>query len=144
MKYAISIQSCSGQYAGTFPDFPETLITATSAAELEKNAYDHLISVLMGYMEKGMPVPVPKAEPNPTSIDLLPSIDVKVQLHNLALSQYKNRSWIASEMGVTRQVMTRLFNLRETTKVETLNNALNALGYEMSISIAPKANKIAF
>lgn len=91
-----------------------------------------------------MPVPLPKTEPNPTSIDLLPSIDVKVQLHNLALSQYKNRSWIASEMGVTRQVMTRLFNLRETTKVETLNNALNALGYEMSISIFPKANKTSF
>ncbi|EIP9221089.1 hypothetical protein LT875_002536 [Salmonella enterica] len=143
MNYAITYRKHEDGYAGQFADF-KILVLADTAEQVQKDAYDNLIDHLMGFMEAGQPVPLPIAEPNPSSVALLPSIAVKVLLHNLALEQNKSRSWIASQMGVTRQVMTRLFNLRETTKVETLQNALNALGHEMKIEIVPSVRNVSF
>ncbi|EDL8063689.1 hypothetical protein CTA21_16180 [Salmonella enterica] len=144
MNYAIKYWKTAGGIKGQFQDFPELSVTAATPEDAEAQAYDALIGKLMTYMEAGLKVPEPVAEPNPSYVALLPSITAKVLLHNLALDQNKSRSWIASQMGVTRQVMTRLFNLRETTKVETLQNALNALGYQMKIDVTPQVRNVSF
>ena len=144
MNYAINYWKVEGGIKGQFLDFPELTVTASTPDEAEKGAYDALIGKLMTYMETGARVPLPVAEPNPAFVALLPSIGAKILLHNMAIEQNKSRSWIASQMGVTRQVMTRLFNLRETTKVETISNALAALGYQMRIDIEPSPRNISF
>ncbi|EDZ0839929.1 hypothetical protein GJ904_17800 [Salmonella enterica] len=149
MNYAIKYWKTADGIKWQFLDFPELSVTASTpedpeAKDPEAQAYDALIGKLMTYMEAGLKVPEPVAEPNPSYVALLPSITAKVLLHNLALEQNKSRSWIASQMGVTRQVMTRLFNLRETTKVETLQNALNALGYQMKIDVTPQVRNVSF
>lgn len=144
MNYAITYWKIAGGFKAQFLDFPELAVTASTPEEVQAQAYEALIGKLMSYMEAGNPVPVPVAEPNPAFVSLLPSITAKVLLHNLAVEQNRSRSWIASQMGVTRQVMTRLFNLRETTKVETIQNALDALGYQMQIDIAPCVRNVSF
>ncbi|EPT1451924.1 type II toxin-antitoxin system HicB family antitoxin [Escherichia coli] len=143
MNYAITYWKVAGGFKGQFLDFPELSVTAQTTDEVQEMAYDALIGKLMACMDAGR-VPMPKQEPNPSYVALLPSIAAKVLLHNLALDQNKSRSWIASQMGVTRQVMTRLFNLRETTKVETIQNALNALGYQMQIAVTPCVRNVSF
>lgn len=144
MNYAITYRKTTSGFQGQFLDFPELLVKATDTESLQTKAYEALIEKLMSYMEAGQPVPLPVEPGNPSYISLLPSIAAKVLLHNLALEQNKSRSWIAGQMGVTRQVMTRLFNLRETTKVETIQNALDALGYQMDIQIAPCVRNVSF
>lgn len=144
MNYAINYWKVEGGIKGQFLDFPELTVTASTPEEAEAQAYDVLIGKLVTYMEAGTRVPVPVEEPNPSYVALLPSIAAKVLLHNMAIEQNKSRSWIASQMGVTRQVMTRLFNLRETTKVETIQNALSALGYQMRIGIEPCPRNVSF
>lgn len=137
MIYAVEYTKRGEKVVASFQDFPD--ITATGEPEtIEATLYDQLIDKLMSYAEAGIAIPVPLAKPDPAGIELLPSIAAKVLLHNLAVSQNRSRSFIASQMGVTRQVMTRLFNLRETTKVETIQNALEGLNYRMVINIEPK------
>ncbi|EAO1133512.1 hypothetical protein EX011_21345 [Salmonella enterica] len=143
MNYAINYQKTGEGFKATFPDFPDVVVLSDTAEQLESDAYDALITKLMMYMEAGQQVPLPQAK-GPAQISLLPSIAAKILLQNLAVEQNKSRSWIASQMGVSRQVMTRLFNLRETTKVETIQNALDAMGYEMQISIAPRTQSFQF
>ncbi|EAM1616317.1 type II toxin-antitoxin system HicB family antitoxin [Salmonella enterica] len=142
MNYAINYKKAGRTYKGTFPDFPDITVTADTPEDLQAAAYDALIGKLMSYMENGVKVPLPLTEPNPSYVALLPSIVTKVLLHNLVVDHNKSRSWVASQMGVTRQVMTRLFNLRETTKVETIQNALDTLGYDMKITVEPKPNNL--
>ncbi|EFO7976619.1 hypothetical protein H8U31_001329 [Salmonella enterica] len=144
MNYAISYTKSGREYVGCFLDFPDLTVTASTAEEVYAAAYWALIEKLMSYLESGIKAPLPEAEPNPSYISLLPSITAKVLLHNLVVEQNKSRSWVASQMGVTRQVMTRLFNLRETTKVETIQNAMDALGYDMIITVQPKPRDVAF
>lgn len=143
MNYAINYQKTGDGFKATFPDFPEVLVLSDTAEQLEADAYEALLTKLMMYMEAGQQIPLPQAT-GLASISLLPSITAKVLLHNLAIEQNKSRSWIAAQMGVSRQVMTRLFNLRETTKVETIQNALNGMGYEMRITIEPKTRNFQF
>lgn len=143
MNYAINYEKTGDGFKATFPDFPGVLVLADTPDQLELDAYDALIEKLMMYMEAGQSVPLPQAT-GPAQISLLPSIAAKILLQNLAIEQNKSRSWIAKEMGVSRQVMTRLFNLRETTKVETIQNALDTMGYEMQISIEPRTQNFTF
>jgi antitoxin HicB len=140
MNYAINYKIVNGGYGASFPDFPDIELSAPTVEALEKQAYEALVEKLMSYMEAGIAVPVPVAIPNPSYMGLLPSVAPKVLLHNLVVKHNKSRSWVAAQMGVTRQVMTRLFNLRETTKVETIQNALNTLGYELLIQIQPTSS----
>lgn len=139
LHYAINYTKVPEGIQANFLDFPGLSATAPDADTILDAAYSTLIDKLMNYMEAGVPVPLPEVEPDQFYVALLPSIVAKVLLHNMAVEQHRSRSWIASQMGVTRQVMTRLFNLRETTKVETIQNALDALGYEMNITIEPRA-----
>ncbi|EAM6792324.1 type II toxin-antitoxin system HicB family antitoxin [Salmonella enterica] len=142
MNYAINYKKTGRTLKGIFPDFPDVTVTAESPEEVQAAAYDALIGKLMTFMESGVRVPLPLTNPNPSYVSLLPSIVTKVLLHNLVVEHNKSRSWVATKMGVTRQVMTRLFNLRETTKVETIQNALDTLGYDMVITVEPKPNNI--
>ncbi|EDY2030034.1 hypothetical protein GTB64_004476 [Salmonella enterica] len=138
MNYAVNYTKDGETYHATFPDFPDIQVTASSVAELESSAYDALAGHLMSFMESGLVVPHPLALPAPGYISLIPSATPKILLHNLLVAQNKSRAWLSRQMGVTRQMMTRMFNLREVTKVETLQQALDALGYDMYITIQPK------
>ncbi|EHS7647120.1 type II toxin-antitoxin system HicB family antitoxin [Salmonella enterica] len=144
MNYAVKYTKSDDGYAATFPDFPGLEAKAATPEETQSAAYEALISKLMSFMENGLPVPLPQEKPNPAYISLLASVPPKILLHNLVVSQNKSRSWVAAQMGVTRQVMTRLFNLRESTKVETIQNALDTLGYEMFVTIEPKPQNFQF
>ncbi|EJG5414267.1 hypothetical protein NAD41_000868 [Salmonella enterica] len=138
MNYAINYSKSGDTYEATFPDFPHIHVTASSAEGIQVNAYEALIAELMSYMDTGRVAPVPQAEPNPSYMPLPPSLGPKILLHNLLVEQNKSRAWLSRQMGVSRQVMTRMFTLRETTKVETIQNGLDALGYEMVITVRPR------
>lgn len=144
MKYAVQYSKVKGGYKVEFPDFPGLEVTAETAESIETDAYDALIGKLMSYMEVGTQVPLPVNEPDPAYITLVASVPPKILLHNIAVSQNRSRSWIASQMGVSRQVMTRIFNLRESTKVETIQNALDPLGYDLSVTLEPKTKNHQF
>ncbi|EMD0638857.1 hypothetical protein VPZ60_004273 [Salmonella enterica] len=143
MNYAVNFEKVGEGFKATYPDFPGVLVLADTPEQIETDAYDTLIDRLMMFMEAGQPVPLPQAK-GPSLVALLPSISAKILLHNLVLEQNRSRSWVAAQMGVSRQVMTRLFNLRETTKVETIQNALDAMGYQMHISIEPRPQSFQF
>ncbi|ECN9265211.1 type II toxin-antitoxin system HicB family antitoxin [Salmonella enterica] len=138
MNYAVNYSKTNNGYQATFPDFPGLEATATTAEGIQNEAYDALVTKLMSYMENGLIVPEPQAKPDPAYIALIACVPPKILLHNLAVSQNRSRSWIAGQMGVSRQMMTRLFNLRESTKVETIQSALDTLNYEMQVTIVPK------
>ncbi|EON2339033.1 type II toxin-antitoxin system HicB family antitoxin [Escherichia coli] len=138
MNYAVNYSKTKTGYQATFPDFPDIKVESTTADGIQVEAYDALISRLMSYMEAGQVVPEPQATPDPAYVELIACVPPKILLHNLAVSQNKTRSWIAGQMGVSRQMMTRLFNLRESTKVETIQSALDTLGYEMFVTVVPK------
>ncbi|EIW6162818.1 type II toxin-antitoxin system HicB family antitoxin [Salmonella enterica subsp. enterica serovar Saintpaul] len=139
MKYAVNYLQTDSGYQATFPDFPNLTATAETLDGISDEAYDALIGKLMSYMENGLEVPAPKAIPDPAYVPLAACVPPKILLHNLIVSQNKTRSWVAAQMGVSRQMMTRLFNLRESTKVETVQSALDTLGHDLVFTIEPKS-----
>ncbi|MDT1067095.1 helix-turn-helix transcriptional regulator [Providencia stuartii] len=45
------------------------------------------------------------------------------------------QSDLAREMGVKKQEITRLFNLQHSTKIDTINQAIIAMGHRLTLSL---------
>ena len=73
------------------------------------------------------------AKAEPSMIELPASVAAKVLLLNEMISQKVRPAALARRLRVTPQEVTRLIDLRHTTKIDGIAGALKALGKTMEI-----------
>jgi len=121
----------------SFPDIPEALTGARSREEALAMAADALTTAMDFYFEDRRPVPAPSApRRGQVVIDLPPSVGAKVLLLNEMLAQGKRPVDLARLMNVRPQEVNRLTTLRHPTKIDTVADALKALGKRLELSLA--------
>lgn len=139
MKYPARFEPDAedGGYVVTFRDIPEATTQGDDDADAMAMAEEVLISSIEYYLERKRSVP-PPSEPQPNErMVRVPAITVaKVLLLNEMLAQNIGPSELARRMGTIPQNVNRLIDVRHTSKLESVEQALAALGRHLELNLA--------
>jgi antitoxin HicB len=123
-----------GGFVVTFPDIPEAITQGDNIDDALQHAADALESALDFYFEEGRRVPMPSRPKRGQRVVELPaSVSAKVLLLNEMIAQKVRPATLARRLRVTPQEVTRLIDLRHTTKIDGIAGALKALGKTLEI-----------
>lgn len=138
MYYAakLDLNPDTGCYIVSFRDVPEALTQGYSMDEAKSQAVDALIDALDFYFEDQRPVPMP-SEPldDEVVIELPLSVWSKVLLLNTMLEQNVSQSQLGKMLNKPRQEINRMTNLSHATKIDSIAEALKALGKNLQLVI---------
>jgi antitoxin HicB len=139
MRFPVRIvrQKQAGNYAVYFPDIPEALTCGDTTEDALHQAANALESALDFYFEDGRVIPTPSERKRGQQwVMLAPTIAAKVLLHNEMVKQKVRPIELARRMGIPRQELTRMLNLRHKTKIDSTAAALAALGKRLELRVA--------
>lgn len=136
MRYPASFTSEDGHIVVRFRDIPEAITQGDDASEAMAMAEDVLVSAMDFYFEDKRPVPPPSPARRGEKLVSLPlSIASKVLLLNEMLAQDIGPSELARRMQSLPQYVNRLIDLHHTTKIDTIEKAMVALGKRFELQV---------
>jgi antitoxin HicB len=135
LRYPMQLKTArEGGYVITFPDIPEAITQAEDKEDALRRGADALESALDFYFEAGRRIPPPsKPKRGQLVVELPASLSAKVLLLNEMVAQKVRPAELARRLQVTPQEVTRLMDLRHTSKIDGIAGALKALGKTMEI-----------
>ncbi|EGE9542555.1 type II toxin-antitoxin system HicB family antitoxin, partial [Salmonella enterica subsp. enterica serovar Anatum] len=113
MRYPVVLTPDSGGYVVSFPDIPEALTQGDSREEALKNALDALVTAFEFYFEDGERIPEP-GNVTDDFVEVPASVVAKVMLLNTWISSGLTQVELAQRMGIKKQEVTRLFDLKHS------------------------------
>jgi antitoxin HicB len=120
-----------------FVDIPEALTGASTREEALDMAADALTTAMDFYFEARRTVPAPsKPKRGHVMVDLPASVSAEVLLLNEMLLQHVRPAELARRMHVRPQEVNRLTDLHHPTKIDTISEALLAMGKRLELSLA--------
>jgi len=132
--YPVILTPDDGKVLVTFPDIPEAHSQAEDEVEAIKRGTDALETALEFYLEDRRPIPAPsKPKRGQRMIELSASVSAKVLLLNEMNAQKVRPAELARRLQVTPQEVTRVIDLRHTSRIDGIAVALKALGKTMEI-----------
>lgn len=136
MRYPVNLSKAEeGGFLVEFPDIPEALTQGRTKQEALTNAFDALVTAFEFYFEDGDRIPEPGI-PTGDYIELPLSIEAKVLMLNAFIDSNISQTDLADRMNVKKQEVTRLFDLKHSTKIDTIQKAVNSLGRRMALTYA--------
>lgn len=136
-RYPVKITPDSNSYMVRFRDIPEAITYGDTIAHAREMAGDALLTALEFYFEDLREIPAPsRARKGEEYIELPASIAVKVQLLNEMVKQRVKQAELARLMAVSPTQVNRIVNVRQATKIDTINDAFKALGKHLEFVIA--------
>lgn len=137
MQYPASFTPEEGKIVVRFRDIPEAITQGDDEADAVAMAEDVLISAMDFYFDDKRPVPPPSAPKRGDRLIALPlSVTAKVLLLNEMLAQGVGPSELARRMNSLPQYVNRLIDLKHTTKIDTIEGAMAALGKRLVLKVA--------
>jgi antitoxin HicB len=138
MRYPVHLKKArEGGYVVTFPDIPEAITQGENLEDSLQHAQDALESAMEFYFEERRRVPAPsKPKPRQHVVELPASLTAKVLLLNEMLRQKVRPAELARRIGTTPQEINRLTDIRHTTKIDRIEDALRALGKRLVLQAA--------
>lgn len=135
MRYPVNLDKADdGGHIVSFPDIPEALTQGDTREEALEMAQDALLTAFEFYFEDSEKIPAP-SEITGDYIELPVSAVAKILMLNLFVDSKLTQSDLARGMGVKKQEITRLFNLRHSTKIDTINHAITVMGHRLQLSL---------
>lgn len=137
MRYVVKIEPDGDGFMASFPDVPEALTGGDTREETLDMARDALITALDFCFDDKREVPLPrKAKKGEEVVELPASLWAKVLLLNEMVRQQVRPVELARKLGTSAQEVNRLVNLKHTTKVDSIQEALSALGKKLDVGVA--------
>lgn len=136
--YPVTIEPTStGGFVATFRDVPEAMAEGETLEEVKQLALDALITSIDFYRDDFRVFPAPSLPLQGESLIHLPaSVVSKLLLLNTMIEQNCRPADLARKMAVRPQDVTRLLQIRHSTKIDTIERAVYALGHELTVSIS--------
>lgn len=132
----------SETYEITYRDFDNIHAVAYTEDDIELEASDILHVGLEEFIASKLPIPAPSEAQTGDFIVYLPLIScLKIALHNAMLETKTKKSDLARKMNLTSSQIERLLEINQTSKVDSLEQALYLLGYSISISVNKDINQ---
>jgi antitoxin HicB len=135
LRYPVQLEPAEeGGFVVTFPDIPEAITQGEDREDALRRGADVLESALDFYLESGRQVPMPsKPRRGQLMVELPASVSAKLILLNEMVAQKIRPAELARRLKVTPQEVTRLIDLRHTSRIDGIAGALKALGKTMEI-----------
>lgn len=129
LAYPVKLEKDGKWLMVSFPDLPEGHSNGIGLEDALTMAADALVVAISFYFDRNQAVPLPsKAKPGQHTVALPLSVSAKVLLWNEMIRQNVKPAELARRMGVSRQAAQRLTDIRHTTKIDTIAEAMEVLG----------------
>ena len=136
----VSFDDESGEYEISYRDFSDLYSSALTEDDIELEAKDGLTAFIAEQIEARIPIPAPSpAEASEITIHLPVLTCLKIALHNAMINTGTRKVDLARKLNQKGPQIDRLLDVEHASKVETLEQALYLLGYEVSVSVAKLA-----
>jgi antitoxin HicB len=137
LRYPAVFEPDGDGFVVTFRDIPEAITQGDTLDEARSMAADALLTAMDFYFEDKRPVPAPSKEKKGEELIALPaSVSAKILLLNELLAQGIGSSELARRLGTSPQAVNRIVDLKHSTKIDTISEALEALGRHLKITVA--------
>ena len=137
MKYPATLTPEAAGITVTFRDIPEAITQGDDEADALFMAKDVLLAAMEVYFDEKRTVPSPSAPQRGDRLIPVPaSVVAKILLLNQMLEQDIIPSELARRMATTRQEVNRLIDLKHTTRIDRIEEAMAALGRKLELSVA--------
>jgi antitoxin HicB len=128
-----------GRVLVQFPDLPEALTDGADEAEALVEASDCLSEALAARMADGQPIPPPRRTARGMHlVSPEPRIALKSALYEATRKRGMTASDLARLLGISEPQAVRLLSPRAMTRLASLEQALDALGYTIGIEVREK------
>lgn len=120
----------------SFPDIPEALTQGNTRHDALQAARTALITAFEFYFDDNEAIPLPSAVgAEDTYVEIPLSVASKVLLLNAFLESKITQQVLANRIGRPKQEITRLFDLKHTTKIDAVQIAARVLGKELALTM---------
>ncbi|OWO82998.1 type II toxin-antitoxin system HicB family antitoxin [Photorhabdus luminescens] len=135
MRYPVNLQSADeGGFVVSFPDIPEALTQGDTREEALEMALDALITAFEFYFEDSEKVPLPSSITG-DFVDVPISVAAKIMMLNTFIDSGLTQVELAERITVKKQEVQRIFNLRHSTKIDTVQRAIGAMGKNLEVFV---------
>ncbi|MBP8543053.1 MULTISPECIES: type II toxin-antitoxin system HicB family antitoxin [Citrobacter] len=125
-----------GGFVVSFPDIPEALTQENTRHDAFQAAQTALITAFEFYFDDNEAIPLPSAVgAEDTYVEIPLSVASKVLLLNAFLESKITQQELANRIGRPKQEITRLFDLKHTTKIDAVQIAARVLGKELALTM---------
>lgn len=125
-----------GGFLATFPDVPEAIAGGLTESETLDEAAKALFQGLLSYPERGMRLPAPR-EKTGRPVNLPAQQAVKLAVLDSFIESGISKSELARRIGRGETEARRILDPDHGTKLALLEEALAAMGKQLSIGFAP-------
>lgn len=133
MRYPITFEHDVTGWAVFFPDIPEAMTGGETKEEALSMALDALVTAFEFYFEDRRAIPTPSSV-SEDFVEVPASVAAKVILLNEVVLRGASNAELARMIGTRQQEITRVFDLHHSTKIDTIQRALSALGKRLEIT----------
>ena len=119
-----------------FPGIPEALTEGKTEKEARANALDCVLAALEGYMKAGKPLPRQGATNSGSDRAVLPSLmTAKLAVYETMRARGWSKLRLAKELGMPENSVRRLLNLRHSSHMWVIDEALAKMNAELPIDL---------
>jgi antitoxin HicB len=134
-RYILERQE-NGWWLVRFPGIPEALTEGDSKEAARANARDCVIAALEGYTKAGKPLPREGAEHSGPDRAVLPSlVTAKLAVYETMRTRGWSKVKLAKELGMSENSVRRLLDLRHSSHMWIIDEALAKMNAELSIDL---------
>jgi antitoxin HicB len=126
----------NGWWLVRFPGIPEALTEGETEEEARANAVDCVIAALEGYMKAGRPLPRQGVRHTSRDRAVLPSlVTAKLAVYETMRARGWSKLKLAKELGMPENSVRRLLDLRHSSHMWIVDEALAKMNAELSIDL---------
>jgi antitoxin HicB len=134
-RYTLQRQD-NGWWLVRFPGIPEALTEGETQEDARANAVDCIIAALEGYMKDGRALPRPGAKQSGPNRAALPSlVTAKLAVYEAMRAHGWSKVRLAKELGMPENSVRRLLDLRHSSQMWTIDEALAKMDVELPIDL---------
>ncbi len=129
----------AGGFVISFRDIPEALAEGDTVAEAVRYGLYAVAGAVNLYMHEGRAMPTPSAPSSGETLIPLPAAMVaKILLHRAMREAGIRPADLARKMKVSQRDVSRLLDICHESKINSVEKAVNCLGYRLNIGITPR------
>jgi len=143
-RYKLERQQ-NGWWLVRFPGIPEALTEGKTEDEARNSAVECVIAALEGYMKAGKPLPRQGSAHSGPDRAVLPSlVTAKLAVYDTMRKSGWSKLRLAKELGMPENSVRRLLDLRHSSQMWVIDEALGKMNSELSIDLPkPRPRKSA-
>jgi len=134
MRYPVTFDHDETGWAVLFPDIPEAMTGGETREEALSLAQDALVTAFDFYFEDRREIPMPSGK-GEEFVEVPASVAAKVLLLNALVTQGVSNADLARMINTRPQEVQRIVSLAHSTKIDTIQKALSALGKRLELSV---------